>query len=483
MKSVDECNEETLDPEDWEDLTRLGHQMIDDMMEWLKGIREFEFQIMPDEIKKKINEPLPLKPQGYEHVYEDFKEQVLPYPLASITPKWWGFVVGTGSPYGMLAEMLSAGMNPNSDHPLISSYYVHEQVIRWIQEMLNYPLDSSGVLVSSGSMANFTGLAVARNAKAKCDMKKHGFQGNSQKMTLYCSTQGHHCLIRSIELLGLGNDALRWIPVNDDYQINVDELENRIAEDKEKGYHPFCIIGNAGTVNTGAFDDFNALSGICHREDMWLHVDGAFGAWVKLSETHRHLADGMEKADSLAVDLHKWMYMPYGIGCTLVRDKNAHYETFVYEAEYLESAKYDECNPMHLSVDLSRYFRSLKAWMLLKADGVEKYHDLIQQNLNQALYLAKLVEYAPELELTAPVSSNIVCFRYISEGLDEGELNALNRKILPQLWFGARLFPSDTTLGNVYTLRACMVNHRSKRRDFDELVQAVIDLGNQFKHS
>lgn len=474
--------EETLDPEDWDEMRALGHRMMDDMMTFLREVREHKFELIPVEAIKNIRQPLPLKPRGYEQVYNDFVENVLPYPTPNIHPRFWALVAGTGSVYGMLAEMLAAGMNTGSAQQMFPTYYVHEQVIDWIKEILEYPSEAGGVLVSGGSMANYTGLAVARNVKAKVDMKKHGIQGAPQKMTLYCSTQGHGCLIRSVELLGLGNEALRWIPVDDDYMIDIEALEKAISRDKDAGHHPFCVIGNAGTVNTGAFDDINMLADICDREDMWLHVDGAFGAWVKLSKTHRHLASGIEMADSLAVDLHKWMYMPYEIGCTLVRNREAHYKTFRYEAEYLETVS-REPRPADLSVQLSRYFKALKAWMLLKADGVEKYARLIQQNLDQAGYLAGLVKEAPELELTAPVSSNVVCFRYFTDGLDNEAINELNQKILPQLWFGSNVIPSDTTLKGIRTLRACIVNHRSKREDFDYLIKEVIRIGKELQNS
>lgn len=325
-------------------------------------------------------------------------------------------------------------------------------------------------------MANFTGLAVARNAKAQVDIKKSGIQNLPAKMVLYASTEAHKCLTRAVELLGLGNNSLRLIPVNERFQIDIKELELKIKEDRETGYHPFCVIGNAGSVNTGAFDDFNALADICRREDLWFHIDGAFGAWAKLSSTHRHLTNGMEFADSLAFDLHKWMYMPYEIGCTLVRDKEAHCRTFIYDAEYLETIS-ERHDPSNYSIQLSRDFKALKAWMLLKADGVEKYAQLIQQNIDQADYLSERVKNATELELVVPVFLNIVCFRYIVDGLSEKELKDLNNQILWQLWSGG-LIPSDTTLNEKYTLRVCITNHRSKREDFDRLVDEVIRIGN-----
>jgi glutamate/tyrosine decarboxylase-like PLP-dependent enzyme len=324
---------------------------------------------------------------------------------------------------------------------------------------------------------------VARNAKAKKDMKTVGIYGQPEKMTLYGSEEIHHCTERSVELLGLGNEALRWLPTDENCVLKIPALRKAIKEDRANGMHPFCIIGNAGTVNSGAFDDFKALRKIADKENMWLHVDGAFGAWVKLSDTHRHLADGIELADSLAVDLHKWMDMPYGIGCTLVKDKRAHYSTFVYghEAEYIRSGRDltdDEMSSPHqLSLQLSRNNTSLKAYMLLRAYGRNKYSRLVQQNLDQIKYLASLIEKEPNMELTAPVISNIACFRYNPGGLDEEQLEKLNKMIAQELWKINFWIVSDTKIKGRYMLRACNVNHRSRREDFDFLVNEVKKIG------
>jgi aromatic-L-amino-acid decarboxylase len=383
----------------------------------------------------------------------------------------------------MLAEMLRGAVNGGQEFRS-SEALVNGQVIRWITQMLGYPAEAGGVLVSGGSEANFTGLAVARNAKAEVDIKANGVQGLPRRMTVYCSDMAHHCLERSVELLGLGSDALKWIPTDDSCRIRLDALQQAIDDDRRRSCHPFCIIGCAGTVDSGAFDDLSALADLARRENMWLHVDGAFGAWVKISGTHRHLADGMERADSLAVDLHKWMDMPYGIGCTLVKDRLAHYSTFVYghEARYLKSAfgqlEDEVVNPHNLALPLSRSFAALKAYLLLRAYGSEKYGRLVQQNLDQTAHLAELIRREPDLEITAPVASNIVCFRYKPEGLAEEELEVLNRKIFDELNRRSFWMVSDTTIKGRYTLRACNVNHRTRREDLEFLVQEVKEVGN-----
>jgi len=475
--------EETLDPENWDEIRALGHRMLDDLITRLETIREHQFGWPSQEDVNSVLAPLTLEGEGEEKVYEIFKEHIMNQSIVQVKPIFWGSVAGTGSVYGMLAEMLTGGVNRATEFIPGISGYTHKQVIDWIKEMLDYPAKAGGVLVGGGTEANFTGLAVARNAKAKNDMKTHGIYGQPEKMTLYGSEETHHCTERTIELLGLGSEALRWLPTDEDCVLKIDALEKAIAEDKANGMHPFCVIGNAGTVNTGAFDDFKTLRQIADKENLWLHVDGAYGAWVKLSETHRHLADGMESADSLAVDLHKWMDMPYGIGCTLVKDKVAHHSTFVYghDAEYLRSLleMSDDAlvNPHYLSLQLSRNNTSLKAYMLLRAHGRNKYARLVQQNIDQINYLAYLIEKDPNIELIAPVISNIACFRYNPGGLDDGQLERLNKMVMQELWKINQSIITDTKIKGKHMLRACNVNHRSRREDFDFLVDEINKIG------
>jgi len=367
-----------------------------------------------------------------------------------------------------------------SSESLCADGHVHQQTIKWTKEMLDYPEKGGGIIVNGGSEANFTGLAVARNAKSKVDMKLKGVQNIPHKMTLYVSEEGHHCLERSVELLGLGNENLRRVRTNDDYQIDLDVLEKAIEDDRENGCHPFCIIGNAGTVNSGAFDDFKALRKLADRKDMWLHVDGAFGSWVKLSDAHRHLADGLEGTDSLAVDLHKWMNVPYGIGCTLVKDRVAHYSAFVYghDADYLKNSHElvdDQLNnATQLSLALSRGYNSLNAYMLLRAYGRGKYARLVQQNIDQIAYFAENIKTEPSVELTAPVVSNVACFRYNPGGLAEDQLAELNQLIRDSLYVDTFGIVSDTLLSGVFSLRAC---NGSRYEDFDSLLSRVKEFG------
>lgn len=477
--------EETLDPEDWNAMRALGHRMVDEMLSYLESVRERPvWQPIPESVKAHLRQPLPLEPQGADQAYQDFVENVLPHPMGTIHPRFWGWVIGTGTPFGMLAEMLAAGMNPNLGGGEHAANYVEAQVLDWCKEMLGYPPESSGLLVSGGSMANLVGLTVARNAKAGFDIRREGVQASPRRMMLYGSSEMHSSLQKAAEMLGLGNEALRRIPVNADFQIDVPALERAIADDRAAGHQPFCVIGNAGTVNTGAIDDLAALADICQREDLWFHVDGAFGALAAVSPDLRPMLAGMERADSLAFDLHKWMYVPIEVGCALIRSEPAHRNAFALTPAYLAHAERGLAGGgsrwlSEYGIQLSRGFRALKVWLSFKEHGLRKYGRVIKQNVEQARYLADRVDATPELERLAPAPLNIVCFRFKADGLDDDALNDLNQELLIRLYESGIAAPTYTTLNGKYALRAAITNHRSRREDFDILVDAVVRLGQE----
>ncbi len=471
-----------LDPQDWAAMRELGHRMVDDMMSYLETVRERPvWQPIPAEVKAQFKQPAPTEAQGAAQAYTDFTEQILPYPTGNIHPRFWGWVMGTGTPLGALAEMLAATMNPNLGGVEHIANYVEAQVLDWCKQMLGYAADASGILVSGGSMANLVGLTVARNTMAGFDIREQGLQAAPRKLVLYGSVEMHSSLQKAVELLGLGNEALRKIPVNADFQIDIAALEEAIAADKAAGYQPFCIVGNAGTVNTGAIDDLSQLADICQREGLWYHVDGAFGALAALSPTLRPRLAGMERADSLAFDLHKWMYMPYEVGCTLVRNAEAHRRAFSLTPAYLTHGDRGmAAGSLWFSdygIQLSRGFRALKVWMSIKEHGLDKYARMIEQNVAQCRYLTAQVEAAPELELLAPTALNIVCFRYVAPRMSDEQLNVLNKELLTQLQEAGIAGPSSTTLNGRFAIRVANTNQRSRREDFDILVREVLRLG------
>jgi glutamate/tyrosine decarboxylase-like PLP-dependent enzyme len=324
---------------------------------------------------------------------------------------------------------------------------------------------------------------VARNVKAEGDMRQAGLQGAPHRMTLYASHETHSSVQKAVEIVGLGNDALRRIPVDADHKIDIAALEQVIAADRATGYYPFCIVGNAGTVNVGAFDDLNGLADISEREGLWFHVDGAFGAMAALSPALRHLVTGIERADSLTFDLHKWLHMPMGVGCALMRCEECHRRTFALTPAYFDHADDEQSltgGPAWFAdygIELTQHFRALKVWMSLKAHGLQKYTHLIEQNTTQAHYLASLIDATPELQRLAPVPLNIVCFRFRADGLGEASLARLNREILVQLHQSGAFALSSTVIHGTYALRVAICNHRSRLDDFEELVSDVVRTG------
>lgn len=481
-------NEETLDPQDWEAMRTLGHQMVDDLLDHLTDLRNLPaWQHAPETVKNHFDADVPHEPQDPRAVYEEYQEYIQPYLIGNKHPRFWGWVVGTGTVMGAFAELLAAGNNsPSGIMSYISANYVERQVINWCKTMLNYPMDASGLLTSGCSASNLIGLTVARNTKAGYDLRKDGLQAAPRKMVLYASSETHSSLQKAVELLGLGSDSLRKIPVNECLQIDLKALKAAIQKDRQRGYLPFCVVGAAGTTNTGAIDDLNALADICQEEGLWFHVDGAFGAWAAITPRSKHLVSGMERADSLAFDLHKWMNLPYAIGCILVRSEADHRHAFSLTPTYLAHGEgqrgftgVDTPWVSDYSYELSRGFPALKAWMTIKETGLRKYGRIIQQNIDQAQYLASLVESEPNLELALPVSLNVVCFRYVCSGLDDGMLDDLNKQIEIELQEQGIAVPSTVVINGRRYLHVAITNHRSRREDFDLLVREVVRLGNQ----
>lgn len=477
--------EKTLDPQNWEELRLLGHRMVDEMLAYLQTVGQRPvWQPIPADVKRSYAEPVPIKGIGPEAAYAEFKRNVLPYPLGNIHPRFWSWVCGTGTPGSMLAEMLCAAMNSNVHGGEQSPIYIEQQVISWMKQALGYAPDASGLLVDGGSMANFVGLSVARNAKAPWDAKKKGLAGGLP-LVMYCSSETHSSVQKAVETLGLGTDGLRYIKCNREFQIDIDALRAAVREDRRQGRHPVCVIGNAGTVNSAAIDDLPALARFCSDEDLWFHVDGAFGALAALSPELRPLVRGMELSDSIAFDLHKWMYIPYDVGCIVVRSAEQHRAAFAYAAAYLDPHKRGlTAGPISFSqygLELSRGFRALKVWFSLKEHGLSSFTTLIEQNVEQAKYLADLVISEPTLELLAPVPLNIVCFRFRGSLHDEQELTDLNREIVLRLQEAGTAAPSTTVIGNKFAIRVANVNHRSKREDFELLVLEVVRLGQELE--
>lgn len=475
--------EETLDPADWEAFRALAHRMVDDTLDHLATLRDrAAWQPMPPEVRAALDEPLPRGGEGEEAAYAQFRERILPYPNGNLHPRFWGWVQGNGTPVGMMADMLAAAMNPHLAGFDQAPARVEHQVIHWLAELFGFPLDSGGVLVTGGTMANVLGLAVGRHARAGWDVREEGMQGGPM-LTVYASTETHGWVRKAVELMGMGHRALRSVAVDDLDRIDLDALAAAVREDRAAGHRPLCVIGTAGTVNAGASDDLAALADFCAAEGLWFHVDAAFGAWAYASDALRPRVAGMERADSLAFDLHKWGSLPFECACVLLRDAEMHRATFASPAPYLARTERGVIAGglpfADRGIDLTRGFKALKVWMSFKAHGVDAITRLVEQNVAQARHLADRIEASPVLELLMPVQLNVVCFRYAPADLAEAERNAVNQEILIRLQEDGIAVPSGTLVRGRYAIRVANVNHRSRLEDFDALADAVERIGRE----
>ena len=330
-------------------------------------------------------------------------------------------------------------------------------------------------------MANLVGMTVARNSRAGYDLRSEGVDPGRRRLVAYASREVHSSVPKAMELLGLGRKALRELPVLADDTIDLAALGSAIAADRAAGHEPFLVVGCAGTVSTGALDPLDGLADLCAAEGLWFHVDGAFGALAALAPELRPRLKGMERADSLAFDLHKWMSLPYEIGCALVKDPDLHRRAFSLTPDYLEHTPRGigggELWFSDYGVELSRGFRALKAWMALKEHGAARFGRIVLRNVEQARLLEALVKAEPALELLAPVSLNIVCFRYRGGLADEVALDALNRELLLRLHEGGVAAPSYATVRGRYALRACITNHRTRDEDLVVFCRETVRLG------
>jgi aromatic-L-amino-acid decarboxylase len=469
--------ESGLDPSDWQSVRAQGHRMLDDILDYVEHIRERPvWQPIPDHVRQHFSSAAPARPADLATVHDEFMRYILPYATGNTHPGFMGWVHGGGNVPGMLAEMLAAGLNANlggRDHVPIE---VEWQIVKWLREFFGFPESASGLFVTGTSMANLLGVLIARNALLGSTVRRNGVAASEQRVSAYTSAAAHGCVVKAMEISGLGSRALRTIPTNQLHQIDLAALESAISADKDVGLTPFLLIGTAGTVDTGAIDDLTSLATIAAREKLWFHVDGAYGALAILAPDLAPRLTGIDAADSIALDLHKWSQVPYDAGFILVRDGKQHRDTFASPAAYLRretrGLAAGESWPCDFGPDLSRGFRALKTWFTFKVHGTDAIGAVISRTCALARYLERRILATPQLELLAPVTLNIVCFRYRSD-----KPNELNSKIVVDLQESGIVAPSTTVLNGHLAIRAAIVNHRTRKRDIDALIEATIAFG------
>jgi glutamate/tyrosine decarboxylase-like PLP-dependent enzyme len=430
-----------------------------------------------------FDRPLPRTGLPPEEVLAFVGEHVLPYAFGNSHPRFFAFINATADPLGTVADYLAAAMNPNcwgGDHAAV---HVETQVIRWLAEILGQPKAAEGILASGGSMANFTALAAARRARAGPAVREAGMAGVG-RLVVYASDQVHNCVDKSVDLLGIGLGQLRRIPTDDLFRMRVDLLREAVAADRRAGLQPAIVVGNAGTVNTGSIDPLDEIADLCRGEDLWFHADGAYGALARLSDRLRPLFAGIERADSVAADPHKWMYVPFEAGAAIVREPGRLADTFRKPAEYLvHDAESPVIGPTSFNdrgPELSRGFRALKVFMGLLRHGTSGYAQAIEHDVDMARFLAEEVERRPEFELlTEPVLS-IVNFRHRRAGEAEGEaLDARNRQIVNRLVEGGGFFLAPTLLKGRVSMRVALTNFRTREDDLLALLDEAARVGGE----
>lgn len=470
-------NATDLDPGDWSSARAQAHRMLDDILDYVEQVRDRPvWRPIPEAVRVALRQPSPGSPTGLAEVHREFLRLVLPYGAGNIHPGFMGWVHGAGNLAGMLGEMLAAGLDANlggRDHMPVE---VERLILAWVRQWFGLPAQAGGLFVTGSSMANFMAVLVARNAALGPQVRTKGVAGVQERLTAYASEATHACVARAMEMAGLGSEALRILPLDTQGRMDLEALQHAIAADREAGARPFLIVGTAGTVDTGAIDDLAAIADLAQRERLWFHVDGAFGALAILSPELAPLLAGIQRVDSLALDFHKWGQVPYDAGFLLVRDGDLQRSTFASPAAYLrqESRGLAGGAPWlcDYGPDLSRGFRALKTWFTLKVHGTHRIGAMIAHTCQLAQELKARVEAAPQLELMAPVTLNIVCFRH--RGADP---DPLNRRIVTELQERGLAAPSTTTLQGRLAIRAAIVNHRTQLRDIDTLVAGVLEAG------
>jgi glutamate/tyrosine decarboxylase-like PLP-dependent enzyme len=440
------------------------------------------------ELREVLDQTFPEQGVEPEAIVDFIESRVLPYPLGNNHPRFFARIVGAGAPIGVLAEMAAAAMNPGvaSAHAALP-LGLETCVSRWLMELVGFPREGSmGLLVSGGSMATLTALAVARHWAAKrdgWDIRAEGLQGRRPAFVLYASEEAHSCVQKSAELLGLGSANLRKIPVDAAYRMDALALRAALAEDRAAGRRPFCVVGSAGTVNTGAIDPLDMIAETCAEEDLWFHIDGAYGAPGVADPDEAPRFAGMERAHSLSLDPHKWLSVPIECGALLVRDRALQHDAFSLVAPYLRFQQPSDAGelprPFEHGIQLTRGFRALKLWATLLHLGRAGLSRNIARNNALARHLAEAVEAGPDLELLAPASLSIVCFRFRPAGWpgDQGGLDDLNEAIAVRVNAEGKVYVTPTTLGGRRALRACIIHYATTEADVDLLVRRVREAG------
>jgi aromatic-L-amino-acid/L-tryptophan decarboxylase len=428
-------------------------------------------------IRERIDEPLPSAGIEFDVLRDTVRDVISQYSRHSAHPRMFGYVASPGTPVTAVSHMIAAAMNVNVTawRSAPSAADMERLTIDWLKEMLGYPATAGGLLLSGGSMANFAGLAAARSAKAGVDIVRDGVAAVGRRMCVYVSEESHYSVAKAAGMLGLGESNVRAVKTDELLRIDLADLERLVDADRAAGHLPFCVVANAGTTATGAFDPLAAVAELARRHDLWMHVDAAYGGFAALAPSARHFFAGIEQADSVALDPHKWLYLPVGCGCVLYKDPAAARTAFAHGADYTRTiglANDEAFAFWDYGPELTRPFRALDLWMLLKFAGTERLGQAIEENIACAKYFEELVRASDDFEMLAPVELSIFCFRYVPKGFT-GDLDAFNERLLVAVQRAGSTYLSNARARGRFALRGCVLNYRTTKADMERVLEDV----------
>ena len=474
-----------------EEFKRLGHTLVDTIAEFIDTIadRPVTSGETPGQIQRVLGHaPLPEHGAPAEALLERAAALLLNHSLLNGHPRFLGYITSSAAPIGALADLLAATVNPNVGANILSpmATAIEQQTIGWLAELIGVSPSYGGVLVSGGNMANFTAFLAARTAKAPPSLKHEGLTGAAGTLVVYCPSTTHTWIEKAAVLFGHGLNAIRWIPTDQANKMDLTALQHAIEEDQNGGKLPFMVVGTAGDVSTGAVDDLRAIAAICRQHSLWFHVDGAYGMPAAAVPAYRALFDGIEEADSIALDPHKWLYSPLEAGCTLVKNPQHLLDTFSSHAAYYNFDTTDGEAPARnyyeFSLQNSRGFRALKVWLGLQQAGRSGYAQLINEDIELAGLLFERARTHPALQAVS-LGLSIATLRYVPDECQDGRpetetyLNALNEALVNDLQRGGEVFLSNAVVKGKYCLRACVVNFRTSVHDIEAIIEIIVREG------
>ena len=463
----------------------------------IESIAEFNTSIMdrsvttgesPEQIRSLIGDrKFPEHGTSVSELISKTTTQLFDHSLLNGHPKFMGYITASPAPMGILGDLLASAVNPNVGAYILSpvATEIEKQTIQWLCEFIGVPSTYGGIFVSGGNMANFTAFLAARTAKAPKNFKEEGLANLPKKLIVYCSKTTHTWIEKAAILFGHGSNSIRWIETDNDNKMNIEALGTTIQKDLEDGHQPFMVAGTAGDVSTGTVDNLEALAATCKSFDLWFHIDGAYGVPAAIVPELKQLFKGIEEADSIAIDPHKWLYSPLEAGCTLVKNPKHLVDTYSSHPEYYNFGNAnDEQNFYEYGLQNSRGFRALKVWLMLQQVGRKGYSKMIQEDVELSQFLFDLAENHPELEAVTQ-NLSITTLRYVPLDIPleienkETYLNKLNETLDNKLQAGGQLFMSNAIVNSKYCLRSCIVNFRTSKRDIEEIVDIIISEGEE----